>query len=228
MEKTIGTWRINIERLAPTNAELVNMYDQAAAQWQHRLSWLGYPDAYAGLIARLRQDGRLARLGKNGRMLDCGIGTAALSLPLARSVGGRWHIDGVDISRQMLVQAQQTLRYTGGRLRLHQADAACLPFANETFDLVTCAHLLEHLHEPPAGLQEMVRVLRPGAPLLVIITRRCFLDRLHRYRWRYRPIEPICLEKWLAALGIKESHPYELRANRSLVSWQSIAYWGIK
>jgi ubiquinone/menaquinone biosynthesis C-methylase UbiE len=38
-------------------------------------------------------------------------------------------------------------------------DVSSLPFADETFDLVTCAHLLEHLHEPPTGLQEMVKNL---------------------------------------------------------------------
>lgn len=41
------------------------------------------------------------------------------------------------------------------------ADAVRLPFREETFDLVVCASLVEHVPDPPALLKEIFRVLRP-------------------------------------------------------------------
>jgi ubiquinone/menaquinone biosynthesis C-methylase UbiE len=42
-----------------------------------------------------------------------------------------------------------------------------LPFADATFDLVTCNMVFEHLPDPPPIFQEMSRVLAPGGTLMV-------------------------------------------------------------
>ena len=43
-----------------------------------------------------------------------------------------------------------------------QADATDLPFESESFDLVVCLHVLEHIPEDRKAISEMYRVLRPG------------------------------------------------------------------
>jgi SAM-dependent methyltransferase len=52
-------------------------------------------------------------------------------------------------------------------------DAICdldaLPFADTSFDAALSIVTLEHLPEPGAALREMARVLRPGAPLLIVV-----------------------------------------------------------
>ena len=48
------------------------------------------------------------------------------------------------------------------------ADLAALPFAPASFDAALNIVTLEHLPEPAAALSELARVLRPGAPLLIV------------------------------------------------------------
>lgn len=43
------------------------------------------------------------------------------------------------------------------------SDIAQLPFATETFDVVLCTEVLEHVPEPTRAVKEMVRVLRGGS-----------------------------------------------------------------
>ena len=45
---------------------------------------------------------------------------------------------------------------------LFDADAADMPFADQVFDYVICSHLLEHVTDPGAVIDEMVRVARAG------------------------------------------------------------------
>ncbi len=50
-----------------------------------------------------------------------------------------------------------------------QSDAACLPFANENFDVVICSELLEHVPDPPSVLKEAHRVLRKRGVMLICV-----------------------------------------------------------
>ncbi len=51
-------------------------------------------------------------------------------------------------------------------------DAEALPFANETFDLIGCRFVLEHLPHPDSVFREVQRVLRPGGLLLTQTTNK--------------------------------------------------------
>lgn len=45
--------------------------------------------------------------------------------------------------------------------------AESLPFGNESFDVILCTEVLEHLSEPSAAVAEMARVLRPGGHVIL-------------------------------------------------------------
>jgi len=98
------------------------------------------------------------------RVLDLCCGTADLSLALARR--GPAQIYASDFCHPMLAQAQQKLRNgkppASPAPRLIEADALVLPFADASFDLVTCAFGFRNLANYDAGLREILRVLRPG------------------------------------------------------------------
>lgn len=228
MHMTLGTWQITIQRIPPTRAELASMYDRAAERWQPTLRRLRYDRVYTNLFAQLQADGLLRGLTSGGRVLDCGIGTAAFSLALVRTIATPVQIEGIDISAQMLAQARRNLRAAGIEPRLHQRDMRRLPCGRRRFDLVMSAHLLEHLDDPPAGLAEMARVLRPGAPLLVVVTRGNWFDALLRLKWRYTTITPTQLERWMRDLGLVNIRAYDLATERSPALLTSVACIGFK
>ncbi len=49
------------------------------------------------------------------------------------------------------------------------ADISRLPFRDDSFDVVSCFEVLEHLDDPAGALGEMARVLRPGGSLLLSV-----------------------------------------------------------
>lgn len=63
-----------------------------------------------------------------------------------------------------------------------QADAALLPFAPGSFDVVICAELLEHVADPAPVLAQTWRALRPGGQLLISVP---FLYRIHGHPYDY-------------------------------------------
>lgn len=101
------------------------------------------------------------------RVLDVATGTGRLPLALLCQSSFQGRVIGLDLSRRMLYLAQRKGRRYGSRLYLICQDAARLPFADSSFDAVTCVEALEFLANPRAALMEMTRVLRPGGVLLV-------------------------------------------------------------
>jgi glycogen(starch) synthase len=93
------------------------------------------------------------------RLLDVGCGPGRLTAPLA----ARHELTGCDISPAMLEEAR--LHCPEG-VRLVEADARALPFADGEFDGALALDLLAHLPELDAGLAELARVVAPGGPLI--------------------------------------------------------------
>jgi len=228
MDITLGTWRVSIQRIPPTSAELAALYDCAAHSWQGGLRLLGFPRAYADLFARLQDDGALGSLQRGAWALDCGIGTAAFSLALAEQLVTPVRIEGIDIAPQMLDQARRALDAAGVPADLRRGDVRDLPFADQTFDLVMSAHMLEHLVVPRAALREMTRVLRPRASLLVVVTRRGICGALVGLKYRCASIDPAALVSWMEDAGLADVRQYDITTGPSVARLMSVACVGRK
>ncbi|MFL5870277.1 MAG: class I SAM-dependent methyltransferase [Solirubrobacterales bacterium] len=94
------------------------------------------------------------------RILDLGTGTGLAALFLAREFP-RASVRGVDISEEMIAQAQRKVGLDPtGRVAFKVADAAHLPYSDDSFDLVA------QLNMPPF-FAETARVLRPGGFVVI-------------------------------------------------------------
>lgn len=94
-------------------------------------------------------------------ILDVACGTGDLTLDLLR----RGHrVTGVDLSEQMLALARRKAEAA----RFQLADAEALPFADASFDAVTCAFGIRNFVHLEKGLDEMLRVLKPGGRLVLL------------------------------------------------------------
>jgi SAM-dependent methyltransferase len=94
--------------------------------------------------------GREAR----GRVLEIGCGTGAWTRCLVRT---SLTITSIELSQDLLAVA----RTEGRPVRYACADGEHLPFADDSFDVVSGLSILHHL-EIEAALREVFRVLKPG------------------------------------------------------------------
>jgi SAM-dependent methyltransferase len=112
-------------------------------------------------------------------ILDVGCGTGA-NLEMLKQFGDA---EGVDVSDDAL----EFCRLKG--LKVHKGLAESLPFADESFDLVTALDVVEHLDDDIAGLKEMNRVLKPDGKTLIFVPAFMWLwgvqDDISNHRIRY-------------------------------------------
>jgi ubiquinone/menaquinone biosynthesis C-methylase UbiE len=114
---------------------------------------------------------RLARLldvQPGARVLDIACGTGEW---LAALAGLGAVVTGIDISARAIEVCRK--RLAEGCFEVGVAED--LPFPGACFDLVTCMGSLEHFLDQPGALREMVRVVRPGGRVLVLVPNSGFL-----------------------------------------------------
>ncbi|MFH1638782.1 MAG: bifunctional demethylmenaquinone methyltransferase/2-methoxy-6-polyprenyl-1,4-benzoquinol methylase UbiE [Chloroflexota bacterium] len=109
------------------------------------------------------------RFFQTQRLLDVACGTgdlamdAALRYPYIEAVG-------LDFVKEMMVKARSKLSKAGltRRIRLVLGDATGLPFADDSFDVVSIGFGIRNIPDRLRALQEMTRVAAPGGQVLVL------------------------------------------------------------
>jgi demethylmenaquinone methyltransferase/2-methoxy-6-polyprenyl-1,4-benzoquinol methylase len=102
--------------------------------------------------------------------LDVATGTGDLALALRDAGAG--DVVGLDFAPAMIAEALRKDATSGRLPRIGwvEGDAMAMPFANESFDVVTVAFGLRNMPDYRAALREMARVLRPGGLLVCLET----------------------------------------------------------
>jgi SAM-dependent methyltransferase len=118
------------------------------------------------------------------KILDVGSGAGQILGHLLKEAPADATVIGADLSHRMLSRARNRLKTK--RASFVAADVTRLPFADETFDCVTCGWVIEHLPDPEPGLREMRRVLRPGGSLLLLATEDTVTGALNSRTWKCR------------------------------------------
>ncbi|MED5815655.1 methyltransferase domain-containing protein [Mycolicibacterium sp. 050232] len=115
--------------------------------WQEPTEWLNIPPG--------------------GLALDVGSGPGNVTAALARSAGLDGFAFGVDISEPMLARAVEA--EASRQVGFLRADAQKLPFRDDVFDAVTSIAVLQLIPDAEAALAEMVRVLKPGSRIAIMV-----------------------------------------------------------
>jgi SAM-dependent methyltransferase len=88
------------------------------------------------------------------------------------------HAVGVDLGFDDVVKTRNGFETypdpEGGpeRFSLSVANALSLPFAEDTFDVVVCSEVLEHIPDYKQAVKEITRILKPGGRLAVSVPRQ--------------------------------------------------------
>lgn len=161
---------------APYHALESWFYDRAVAPAIDEL-FEGRPQLLLPLVEAMPAEGRL---------LDVGCGGGHLAIALAIGNPG-WHITGLDLSEDQVRRARRRSPDPGGRLCFMMGSAISLPFDADSFDGLISVCSIKHWPDPARGLKECLRVLKTGAPLVVMevdpdhhrYDRRAFVARQH-------------------------------------------------
>lgn len=107
---------------------------------------------------------------KGDTILDLAGGTGDLASKFTRIVGPNGLVTLSDINGSMLENGRERLTNMGiaGNIEYVQANAECLPFADNKYDLITIAFGLRNVTDKDAALKSMFRVLKPGGKLMIL------------------------------------------------------------
>ena len=102
-------------------------------------------------------------------ILDVATGTGDLAIEADKQLKPQ-KIEGIDISVKMLEVGDQKIRKLGvdNVITLQEGDSENLPFEDNSFDAAMAAFGVRNFANVTAGLQDMVRVLKPNGTLMVL------------------------------------------------------------
>lgn len=152
-------------------------------------------------------------------ILDAGCGEGFTLTRLKKEGVGK-HLEGVDYSLNAISLGKKNYP----SLSLKQGDIYNLPYSDNSFDLVICSEVLEHLKYPEKALEEIVRVSKkycllsvPNEPLFMISNflrgknlSRWGNDIEHINHWSKSSFEKFVENKGLNLLVIKTPFPWIL------------------
>jgi arsenite methyltransferase len=104
-------------------------------------------------------------------VLDIGVGPGFLAAEIAEATGATGRVCGIDISDAMLTIASNRRPKPGSAtVELQTGEAERIPYEDGAFDRVVSTQVLEYVHDIPAALGEIHRVLRPSGRVLILDT----------------------------------------------------------
>jgi len=109
----------------------------------------------------------LCPLANGSTVLDIGCGLGNETTRIARLVGTKGSVHGIDTSVTLIKEAQRRTREVDTPVQFQLGDAHSLPFSDASFDLCRAERVLLYLENPAKAIAEMARVTRPGGHVIV-------------------------------------------------------------
>ncbi|EPZ42662.1 demethylmenaquinone methyltransferase [Alicyclobacillus acidoterrestris] len=145
-------------------------------------------------------------LRRDSKILDVAAGTGAWTFSMAKRLGPKGHVTGLDFTEAMLEVAQERLATCPERDRIDfiHGNAMDLPFEDNQFDIATVGFALRNMPSVEKCLQEMLRVVKPGGVVVSLELSKpdsALFRRLY-YFYFYKVLPRI------GSLVVKDDAPY--------------------
>lgn len=165
MSERESTRKLHQAYAADSAEETSGVYDDWAGEYEDHMKNVGYthPALVAAILSR-----HLAPTADD--VLDAGAGTGIMGEILTAL--GFSHLTGLDASEGMLARAAEKGTYAALE---HGFLGEELPFEDDRFAAAVSAGVFTQGHAPLSGLDELIRVVRPGG-LMVFSVARTYLD----------------------------------------------------
>ena len=194
----------------PMTNEIQSIFNRIAPVYDQLNDWLSL--GQHRIWKEMAVKWSAAKPGDTALDLCCGSGD--LALRLARRVGATGKVYGVDFSANLLEKAKERSQkqYPQAALALPnlgiawvEADVLNLPFDDNQFDAATMGYGLRNVKDIPRSLQELYRVLKPGAKAAILDFHRPSNPQL-------RALQQLYLDSFVVPvasyLGLKEEYAY--------------------
>jgi ubiquinone/menaquinone biosynthesis C-methylase UbiE len=193
-------------------------FDQAVSYYdQTRVDPAWVMDAIAEAITRE------AHLTRTSSILEIGIGTGRIALPLLER---GLPVIGIDLSLAMMGEVQKKIADKSARVAFAQADANDLPFADATFDCAYAVHVYHLVANWPRALRDALRVVKPGGTLLISYHYRRPDSPNRRLREKLADlVEPFGIDTWRPGAQTSEELKAELEKMAGDVKIVHVATW---
>lgn len=110
---------------------------------------------------------QLADIQPGQVVLDAGCGIGNDAVQMAELVGASGHVFGIDSSQKMIDSAIANMAGSALPLAFRQGSIYELDFADNFFDRCRADKTFQHLADPQAALQELMRVTKPGGKIII-------------------------------------------------------------
>jgi ubiquinone/menaquinone biosynthesis C-methylase UbiE len=143
------------------------------SQFAHPKGWLG---RLVGMILAIKNHERnvwtisLLDIQPSDQVFEIGFGPGQAIQEVAKLTPNGF-VAGIDLSDTMVAQASKrnTAAIRSGRVILQQGSESPLPFENNKFNKVFAVNSMQFWSNPMAGLQEVMRVLKPAGRIAITI-----------------------------------------------------------
>ena len=191
------------ESFSPVASDIKEIFDRIAPVYDRlndRLS-LGQHRIWKQMAVRWSE----AKLGDHALDVCCGSGD--LALLLAKKVGIQGRVTGLDFACEQLAIAKQRqmVKCPTVPMDWREGDALALPFDGHQFDCATMGYGLRNVTNIPQSLQELLRVLKPGAKAAILDFHRPNAEYMQLFQsWYLDNIVVPMAEN----MGLKEEYAY--------------------
>ncbi len=183
-----------------------------------KYNWIAPVYDFFGILMESKARQRaleIARIQNGEKILEVALGTGLNFVEILKRNPDGW-VEGIDVSMKMVEKAKRRISKTGQRnYTLHLCDCRCLPFEDETFDVIMNQYLLDILpvEDFIPILVEFKRVLKDGGRVILanMTKGERWLNQIYEGIYRMRPpllagCRGVMAQPFLEQTGFKEFH----------------------